>query len=325
MITRRVRRAALLGTACLLALAAPAAAQPATRAPASESIALARGDRIVLIGNTFAERMLFFPHLEVLLTALRPADSLTFRNLGWSGDEVALRPRPLGFGDLRTHLAEQRADVILAAFGMNESFAGAAGLPRFRTDLEALLGELGGERFNGRTPARIVLLSPIAQEKKAHVRVDVAARNRDLALYTAAMREVATAAGVGFVDLHAPTLALMAEANAEPMTINGIHLTDRGYAAVSRLILRDLGWMDRDPLAPPLSPARHRTAERLEARIREKNELFFLRWRAVNGEYIYGRRREPFGVIDFPPEMRQLEEMIGALEQQIWTLAREIR
>lgn len=291
------------------------------QASADSVFRIGRQDRVVFIGNTFAERMQLFPHFERLLTTLQPDDSVTFRNLGWSGDEVALQPRPLNFGDVHSHLAEQRADVVFAAFGMNESYAGVEGLPKFRSDLTELLRGLLGHRYNGTTPPRVVLVSPIAHERVASVPLDPEPHNRDLALYSDAMGEIAAELGVRFIDLYAPTLPLMRDPALGDLTINGIHLNEPGYEIVSRIMARSLGWNHGDPSSPVHARATA-ARERLQRAIREKNELFFLRWRAVNGEYIYGRRKEPFGVADFPPEMRQLEEMIREKEEQIWMLAR---
>ena len=298
-----------------LLLAAATAAAPAT---AQEPFDIRAGERVVFIGNTFAERMQVFPHFEALLTARQPERRLTFRYLAWSGDEVALRPRPLNFGDIHTHLAEQRADVIFAAFGMNESFQGEAGLPRFRVELAALVRELKSRSYNGSTPPRVVLLSPIPHEQVARVPLDPTAHNADLARYTEAMREVAASEGVRFVDLFAPMRALVDDPALGDLTINGIHLDDGGNWIAAVLIARALGWMPAD--ASPTA-ARPRNHDRLAEAIRQKNELFFLRWRAVNGEYIYGRRKEPFGVVNFPEEMRQLEQMIQERERDIWRLA----
>jgi hypothetical protein len=303
--------------AALLA-AAPATAQSAAGAP----FRIERGDRVVFIGNTFAERMQLFPHFEALLTALQPDDSLTFRNLGWSADEVDLQPRPLNFGDMHAHLGEQRADVIFAAFGMNESFAGEAGVQDFRVALDTLLQAMLARRYNGESPPRIVLLSPIAHERVERVPVDVAARNREIERYTAVMREVAASRGVRFVDLFTPTRELVEDRSLGDLTINGIHLNDRGTEVVSRVMARALGWRAPDPAAPP---SRDPSLAALADAIRDKNQLFFYRWRAVNGEYIYGRRKEPFGVVNFPPEMRQLEEMIAERELQIWRLAKGVQ
>ena len=53
------------------------------------------GDHICLIGNTLAERMQFqgHNHFETLLYQRFPKHKLVVRNLAWSADEVALRPR----------------------------------------------------------------------------------------------------------------------------------------------------------------------------------------------------------------------------------------
>ena len=295
----------------LLLLGPPASAQ-------DEVFPIRAGERIVFIGNTFAERMQIFPHFEALLTRDQPERRLTFRYLAWSGDEVGLRPRPLNFGDIHTHLAEQRADVIVAAFGMNESYRGEEGVADFRVTLGALLDSLTTRPYNGTAPARVVLLSPIPHEDVSRVPLDPADHNEDLARYTAVMREEAARRGVRFVDLYDPMLPLVSDPELGDLTINGIHLDDRGYRVASRLIARSLGLLSADAPLAAEDGAEH---SRLVEAIRSKNELFFLRWRAVNGEYIYGRRKEPFGVENFPAEMAALEELISSAEREIWTLA----
>jgi len=51
------------------------------------------GDHVVYIGNTLADRMQHHAWLETYIHALHPDHDLTFRNLGYSGDEVKLRQR----------------------------------------------------------------------------------------------------------------------------------------------------------------------------------------------------------------------------------------
>src|SRR3954447_23436256 len=85
---------------------------------------LAKGHHVVLIGNTLAERMQYFGHLETLLHNRFPELELVVRDLGWSADELVLRPRSQNFKDHGHRLEDHKADVILAFFGFNESFAG---------------------------------------------------------------------------------------------------------------------------------------------------------------------------------------------------------
>ena len=76
--------------------------------------------------------------------------------MGWSADEVALRPRPKGFGDRNRYLTREKADVIFACFGMNESFAGADGLAQFEKDLGTLSQDLLAHQYNGESAPQIV-------------------------------------------------------------------------------------------------------------------------------------------------------------------------
>lgn len=294
----------------------------AGRAPAqTPPVELRQGDRIVLVGNTLAERMQLYNHFETLLATRLPHLRLTVRNLAWSADTITLQPRPLNFGATPTHLYRQKADVIFAFFGLNESFDGAAGLAAFERDLEGYLRGHLAATYNGAAPPRLVLVSPIAHEPLARLpRVDVEGRNRELARYTEAMRQVAAATGVGFVDLFAPTRRAMAGSPA-PLTINGIHLNEAGDLLVARLLLDALG------LSGGLRPAENGEVGRLEAlreTIRDKNQQFFYRFRPVNAEYVVGRRVEPFGAVNFPGEMAQLDAMVDQRDRRIWERARAL-
>src|SRR5262245_16531209 len=80
---------------------------------------LAKGNHVVLIGNTLAERMQYFGHFEALLHSRFPELELVVRDLGWSADELMLRPRSQDFKDHGHTLEDHKADVILAFFGFN--------------------------------------------------------------------------------------------------------------------------------------------------------------------------------------------------------------
>ena len=148
---------------------------------------LKKGDHICIIGNTLAERMQHDGWLETLIHARFPQHELVFRNLGYSADEIELskRLRSMDFGTPDQWLAgnapvpqpnklspkdevpenrfegtNTRADVIFAFFGYNESFAGEAGLAKFKQDLEAFLKHTLAQKYNGTSPPRLVLFSP---------------------------------------------------------------------------------------------------------------------------------------------------------------------
>jgi lysophospholipase L1-like esterase len=324
MVTVSRGQATLICGLLLVIAAVEAVAQP-------QRLELRKGDRVVILGNTLAERMQLFNHFETLLATRFPELQLTVRNLGWSGDTVALQPRPLNFGTTPTHLYRQKADVILAFFGLNESFDGQAGLGPFEQDLTAYLRANLAAQYNGASTPRLVLVSPVAHERLARLtRVDVDARNRELARYTEAMSRIAGQHGVPFVDLFTPTLALMAEVDslASPkrsgggLTINGIHLNEYGDRIVAQLLMAALGF---EKAQRPATNAEMRRLEGLREAIRDKNEQFFYRWRPVNAEYVVGRRLEPFGSVNFPGEMKQLDEMVAAADRRIWQRAQALK
>ena len=77
---------------------------------------------------------------------------------------LTLRPRSKDFRDHGHELKDEKPNVIIAAFGFNESFARPAGLPKFKADLEKFIKETTSTKYNGQTAPKLVLLSPIAQE-----------------------------------------------------------------------------------------------------------------------------------------------------------------
>ena len=99
-------------------------------------------DHICYIGNTMADRMQHHAWLETYLHALYPNYQLTFRNLGFSGDELQTRPRSENFGSPDEWLFKCQADIIFCFFGYNEALRGEAGVASFQADLEALVDQM---------------------------------------------------------------------------------------------------------------------------------------------------------------------------------------
>ena len=170
--------------------------------------------------------------LETYLHTRFPKHDLVFRNLGFSGDETdrSRAAAPPSFGSAR-RVADQasKADVVFAFFGYNESFAGKAGLDKFKKDLDAFVKHTLAQKYNGKSAAaaRAVLADRPRGPRRTPNLPDGTANNDRLELYTAAMAEVAKANDVPFVDLFHPTQDLYAKAT-KPLTINGIHLTRSG-------------------------------------------------------------------------------------------------
>ena len=183
-------------------MAAPATPQPPLVAYHHTAtvpvVALQENDVICEIGNGLADRMQHDGWVETLIQSKLPDKKLVFRNLAFTGDTVTSRPRQEGFASPEDYLKLCKADVIFAYFGYNESFAGEGGVAKFKSDLGAMIDKYRGIQFNGKSAPRIVLFSPIAHENlKSPNLPNGAANNVNLALYTAAMQQVAREKRVG--------------------------------------------------------------------------------------------------------------------------------
>lgn len=250
--------------------------------PQSKPFAFAKNDVVAIIGNGLADRMQHDGWTETFLQLSQPDKELTFRNLSHTGDRPGHYPRSKGFTAMNDYLRHVRADVILAFFGYNESFAGAAGLPSFETSLATMISDLRAAKPNGESVPRIVLFSPIAHENLNNPNLpDGVANNERLALYTASMKKVAEAAGVTFVDLFRPTKHLYGE-NEKPLTINGVHLNECGNRKVGEVIAKALTGIEIKAEAAKLQSVR-------EA-VLDKNFQWHNRYRAVDGNDIWGSR-----------------------------------
>jgi mono/diheme cytochrome c family protein/glucose/arabinose dehydrogenase len=271
---------------------------------AAALLELQKGDHIAIVGSGLADRQQHHGWLETLIHKAYPDHELTVRNLGFAADEVALHPRSdevptteyflnMKPGTLATKVgdtevvytsgADFHANVILAYWGFNESFKGEAGLPEFKTNLDAYLKKhLAADYGKGRP--RLVLLSPIAHEdlKDPANFPDGSANNRNLEVYTKAMAEVAQANQVPFVDLFSASRALYASAQ-KPLTINGVHLNEHGDKALAPVQFKSL--FDRE--APSLADS---TVDRIRESVLEKNKQWHHRYRTVDQFNIYGQR-----------------------------------
>ena len=304
-----------------------------TAAADEPKLKLEKGDHVVLVGNTLAERMQYFGGFETLLHRRFPELELVVRNLGWSADELTLRPRSKDFRDHGHTLADHKPNVLLAFFGFNESFAGEKGVAKFETDLDAFLTT--PQAIDQFTSARsqwdktadkevdlakleslrqIVLVTPLAHENLDDPSLpDGTARNKDLHLYADAMKRIAAKRQVPVVDLFALSQRLFAANADKKHTLNGVHLNEHGDAVIGAALDEALFG------APPTSS--NADLARLKAEVNEKNLQFFYDYRAINGFYIYGGRKQPFGVVNFPAEFAKLRKMIAVRDRRVWDVA----
>ena len=269
---------------------------------------LEKNARIALVGNTLFDRMRDYGHFEALLHQGYPNHEIVVRNLAWSADEVDLQPRPDNFADTEQHLTAMKADVIIAAFGFNESFAGPKEIPYFEDRLEKYLTSLTSKAYNGKNAPSVILISPIANE---NINLVPAAdlNNKSLQIYTNSIKKIAHSKGVGFIDVFTDTESIMKKVGIDH-TINGSHLNEKGYELFGEILFEKL-----------FKKAKPSINEDIRFAVIEKNRQHFYRYRPLNTFYYTGGRKGSYGYLDFLPAMRNFDLMTENRDRQIHKLA----
>jgi putative heme-binding domain-containing protein len=274
------------------------------------------GERIAVLGNSTAERMNLFGHFESLLHQRFPGKKLVFRNFARPADEVANRQRASDYTKLDDPVAAFGADTYLLFFGFNESFAGPAGVAKFKADYGKLLDDLAKTypRDDTKAAPRFVIVSPIAVESTGDPLLpDADAQNANLAAYRDAAREVAAARGIAFVDLFDASREAFAAQPGMQHTINGCHVNEMGDRVVGEAL-------DRALFGSPSSQLNEQAFASLKAAVNDKSWVHMQDYRMVNGWYVYGGRRT-WDTETFPREYVKIRKMVAVRDGRVWDLA----
>ena len=224
----------------------------------AQQLKLQAESRLVLLGGGLGARMMHYGHFETALHERFPTHQLFIRNMCDEGGTPGFRPhsarnspwaypgaeqfRVLGtardrWGSGHTGngfykspdkwLKTLKPNLIIGFFGYSESFAGPQGLVAFKAELAGWIRHTQATVYNGKAPPQLALVSPTAFQDLSQLydTPDGVQENVNLALYTSAMKEVAAAHRVSFVDVFSSTQQWF-EASPDPLTRDGA-LADR--------------------------------------------------------------------------------------------------
>jgi lysophospholipase L1-like esterase len=279
-----------------------------------EGVEFKEGDRVVLLGNTFIEREGNYGCIETQLAVSLAGKNLTFRNLGWSGDNVFCEARSYfgsaqeGFNRLKAHLEFLKPTVVIACYGAVAAFEGKRGVENFLNGYSRLL-----DMIKATSGARVVLLSPPPCETLSPPLPDMTEQNRRLAHYRDKIRELAKSNGCAFADLFGALQDGKAQAGPAG-TFNGVHFSERGYRGLAPIVAATMGVEESLPEVERL--------EGLRKLVIEKNRLFFNRWRPQNETYLHGFRKHEQG--RNAKEILQFDLLVAGKDRQIQQLARKV-
>ncbi|MEO6286775.1 MAG: GDSL-type esterase/lipase family protein [Dyadobacter sp.] len=201
------------------------------------SFDLKDGDRVVFLGNSIFENEFQYGYLELALTTRFADKGITFRNLGWTGDNVWGEARstytnpPTPYEHLIEDITKTKPTVVFLGYGGVEAQEGQAGVAHFKEGLNKLLDKI--EELGAKT----VLLSTIpvvSTDTSQHIDN----RNADLELYSKAISDVATQRGKLFIDIYNPILNT---SKKEAIVENTVHLNELGYYYLATILEKALG------------------------------------------------------------------------------------
>lgn len=277
------------------------------------SLRFKQDEKVIFLGNAFFENAFETGEIETTFSLCFPKKNITYRNLGWSGDNVFAHARTRargggrfgdpedGFGILTKQISELQPDKIFLAYGFNESFDDEAGLGAYHKGLNRLLEMLGQHC------PELVLISALPMEKGFGIPAEhIEARNKELKKYVQRTEEVAIEGNHRFIDLFTPFSKEIG------YTRNGIHLSSDGYRKTAALIAATLAFPS------PVIQMDSEEARQIRKSIVKKNTLFFHRWRPRNDAFVYGERKDEQRIAQEEPA--QIEPFIAEQEAAITSL-----
>lgn len=200
-----------------------------------------QSERILFLGGSVFENELERGYLEFAISSRWPDRDLTFRNLGWMGDNVYAEARstfttpPSPYEQLFQQIRSTNPNHVLVAYGGVESQKGKEGLDGFTKGLEIIIDSIDA------LGAQTILLSTIPV-KSAGSPENTVVQNKNLKLYADAIASVATKRKKRYVDLYTP----IANNTGDIFLENGIHLNDQGYYYLAQVLEKSFGWPTRE-------------------------------------------------------------------------------
>ncbi len=306
----------------------------------SNTLPIHKGERIVLLGNNLGSRMMNFGYFETEMQLRYPDSLLYIRNMCDGGNTPGFRPHSSrndpwafpGAEKFQTELAQNsgsighfdseddwlkrlKPDVILAFFGYNESFEGREGLENYKEELRAFIRHTKGQKYNDLSAPKLAIVSPIAFEDLSATMdlPDGRKENKNLALYTKAMEEVAKQEKVLFVNAFDVTKKWFNE-EEEPLTADGFQLNDKGYQLFASFLANSV-FGEKEKVVPE-----HEAL--VKEAVLEKNWMWHNDIKIPNGVHAYGRRFDPFGPDNYPDEVIKIREMTAIRDTAIWDAAK---
>jgi len=214
--------------------------------PVTNQFELLDGERVVLVGDRFMEQELEWGYLETRLTLQYPDRNVRFRNLGWI--------RVPGFSDPSTHrnlagpewdrllaqVAAFKPTVAVVAYGTEAADCAPSHLDTFLANYTRLLDALTAAGATNAT--RWLLLGPARLEQSSAVTNSAPGHSAGIALWNAALQDLASQRQARFVSLSSLLAELPRYGITNRLSDERGDLTRYGFRLLVDLLTTRLGW-----------------------------------------------------------------------------------
>ena len=270
----------------------------ATSSLFSDEPLLRPSDRVAILGGTFVERMQASGDFEAELQCRQPDWNLSFRNIGWSGDDVHGIGRKRfdspadGFKRILQDVETSDANVVLLAYGFAEASDGKPAVERFGPGLARLSDALLREK------KRVILLTPVAMPGYKVTGYDQ---------WLSECRSIIERVGK---EHEIPVVSVQWVPSNRQVTHDQLLPNPEGYSAYANAVA--------DALVGKSNSGTLRGSEKsaLKELISKKNQLFFHRYRPQNETYLYLFRKHEQG--NNAVEIPQFDPLIKKADKAIW-------
>ncbi len=288
---------------------------------AAEEPLLRPSDRIAILGGTFVERMQMSGCFEAELQCRRPDWKLSFRNLGWSGDNVHGIARKRfdaaedGFQRLLRDVQTADPTVVLIGYGFAEASDGESAVAEFEAGLVRLVDALSQPN------RRVILMAPVALPG-----FRVAGYDHLIAVCRSIVQRIGS-------DRNLPVVSLDWVPMAANVTEDGLLPNCTGYREIAATIAKLLVGVSESSVTGSKSSSTATSVaessftragcglrrDELRQLILRKNQLFFYRYRPQNETYLYLFRKHEQGKT--ASEIAQFDPLIRLADEAIWQTA----
>ena len=270
----------------------------ATNSVFSDEPLLRPSDRVAILGGTFVERMQSSSEFEAELQCRQPEWNLSFRNIGWSGDDVHGIGRKRfdspadGFKRILRDVETSGANVVLMAYGFAEASDGQPAVERFGPGLGRLADEILKQK------KRLILLTPVAMPG-----YKVTGYDQWLSECRSTIKRVGKERDI-------PVVSVQWIPSNDQVTHDRLLPNSQGYAGYAKTVADALVGEGE-----PGTPSESKKAA-LKQLISKKNQLFFHRYRPQNETYLYLFRKHEQG--NNAVEIPQFDPLIKKADEAIW-------